>query len=719
MTLRDYTANVISATKVVPDGNFKDSKASGVWDINEALDLIKGGNWPNAANFNPAAFVNNLFQTHLYTGNGTDDRAINNGIDLSSKGGMVWIKNRDYAFDHLICDTERGITKGLRSNQTYGENNFSDRIKTVTSTGFTIGTADEINSSNTGYTGSLMDYCSWTFRKQPKFFDIVTYTGDGNSGRTVSHSLGSVPGMIIVKQYSAAGEPWEVYHRGVDSTAPEDYRLVINSNTDRLDGSTRWNGTAPTSTEFTLGNESSVNASGSSYVAYLFAHNNNDGGFGEPGDQDIIKCGSYAGNGSTDGPEINLGFEPQFIMMKKHIGGTGNWFVADVMRGLIVGGSEEFLRWNGTTAESNVYGDIFAVTPTGFKLVTTSGTFNDAVDEYIYMAIRRGGMQTPSAASDVFSIHNRDGEPNSTELNLGNSHLIDMVMSANRYDAGTTYRYITDRLRGDDKLVFPSGSDAESTGSNYIEFDRNSSNAIPAGGWGNNSGGTGADSVFWMWKRARGYFDVVAYTGNGVQGRNISHNLGVAPDMMWIKNRDDQYNDWEVYVSGITHLSVNGSDPDSYGSNPATLRLNKNDAANFSMSGTWDHTHPTSSVFRVGDTSSTNGSGEDLIAYLFATLSGVSKVGSFTQSGATNVDCGFTGSTPALIILKRHDSSGDWIVFDSVRGIVAGNDPSMDLNNSDAEVTNADIVDPYSSGFATTSSLANGNYIFYAVAGTS
>ncbi len=66
MTLRDYTANVISASKVVPDGNFKDSKASGVWDINEALDLIKGGNWPNAANINPAAFVDALFHSFIY-----------------------------------------------------------------------------------------------------------------------------------------------------------------------------------------------------------------------------------------------------------------------------------------------------------------------------------------------------------------------------------------------------------------------------------------------------------------------------------------------------------------------------------------------------------------------------------------------------------------------------------------------------------------------------
>ena len=89
MTTRDFTANVISASKVVPDGNFKDSKASGVWDINEALDLIKGGNWPTTGNFNPAAFVDGLFQTHVYDGNGGTQSIVIN-IDLSGSGVLVW-----------------------------------------------------------------------------------------------------------------------------------------------------------------------------------------------------------------------------------------------------------------------------------------------------------------------------------------------------------------------------------------------------------------------------------------------------------------------------------------------------------------------------------------------------------------------------------------------------------------------------------------------------
>ena len=117
MTTRDFTANVISASKVVPDGNFKDSKASGVWDINEALDLIKGGNWPNAANINPAAFVDALFQTHLYVGNG-GTQTITNNINLSGSGGLVWLKDRGSSVNYRLYDTERGATNALVSNAT-------------------------------------------------------------------------------------------------------------------------------------------------------------------------------------------------------------------------------------------------------------------------------------------------------------------------------------------------------------------------------------------------------------------------------------------------------------------------------------------------------------------------------------------------------------------------------------------------------------------------
>ena len=166
MTTRDYTANVISATKVVPDGNFKDSKASGVWDINEALDLIKGGNWPNAANFNPASFVDGLFSIDVWNGTGSE-QTITNDIDLSNEGGLVWIKLRTtttgFSFDNHLFDTERGALKRIRSNRTNAESNYSNSLTSFNSNGFTLGS--DPSSGNVNYGTGTNTYVSWTFEE--------------------------------------------------------------------------------------------------------------------------------------------------------------------------------------------------------------------------------------------------------------------------------------------------------------------------------------------------------------------------------------------------------------------------------------------------------------------------------------------------------------------------------------------------------------------------
>ena len=122
------------------------------------------------------------------------------------------------------------------------------------------------------------------------------------------------------------------------------------------------------------------------------------------------------------------------------------------------------------------------------------------------------------------------------------------------------------------------------------------------------------------------------------------------------------------------------------------------------------------------NSSAANASGETYIAYLFATLAGVSKVGSYTGTGADlNVDCGFSSGS-RFILIKRTDSTGDWYVWDSLRGITAGNDPYLLLNSTAAEVTSTDYIDPLSSGFTVTSSApaalnaSGGSYIFLAIA---
>jgi hypothetical protein len=678
MTTKDFTANVISATKVVPDGNFKDSKASGVWDINEALDLIKGGNWPNAANINPAAFVDALFQCHLYTGTGSD-QTITNEIDLSGKGGMVWIKGRNATSNHALVDTVRGGANSVASDTTAAERTDGAYGLTFNSTGF-ISTGGNLNVNG-------REQVSWTFRKQPKFFDIVTYTGNATN-RTISHSLGSVPGMILVKDLSGTGA-WAVYHRSVGNGAGQNY--VLNLSTTAGDASGVWNGTSPTSSVFTVGTDGTVNESGRNFVAYLFAHHDDDGGFGVAGDQDIIKCGHFDTNSSEEAT-IDLGFEPQWVFYKRYNSSTeGDWLIYDSMRGMQGDflSQAALLEANTSDAEDATTNRI-AVTSTGFK-VDNWGTSSSP---FIFVAIRRGGMQTPTAASSVF--HAEAGS-NSDDFTYNAGFPVDMMIYKERTTINTGWGFTWDRLRGSNYLRTndTNAETAYTSGGNPAGFDEMT--------FVNVVGQTTNDKAIWNWKRARGYFDFVAYTGTG-SNRTITHNLGAVPEMMWVKKRSAA-NNWKTF-----HANLGGT---------KSMELNTTVAAETNGSALFNSTAPTASVFSLGTAGDTNGNGATYIAYLFATVAGVSKVGSFTQSGATNVDCGFTGDTPSFILLKRTDGTGDWLTFDSVRGIVAGNDKSLDLNNTDAEVTNADVVDPYSGGFATTSSLTNGDYMFYAIAATS
>jgi len=136
----------------------------------------------------------------------------------------------------------------------------------------------------------------------------------------------------------------------------------------------------------------------------------------------------------------------------------------------------------------------------------------------------------------------------------------------------------------------------------------------------------------------------------------------------------------------------------------------------------WDSSTPTTTQFPVGTYTGTNNSGQTYVAYLFATCPGVSKVGSYTGNGSSQtIACGFTAGS-RFVMIKRTDSTGDWYVWDSARGIVAGNDPHLSLNTSAAQVTTDDSVDTDNSGFivnqdaATNINVTSATYIFLAIA---
>tara|TARA_R110000803_G_scaffold202187_1_gene267219 strand:- start:56 stop:676 length:621 start_codon:yes stop_codon:yes gene_type:complete len=206
-----------------------------------------------------------------------------------------------------------------------------------------------------------------------------------------------------------------------------------------------------------------------------------------------------------------------------------------------------------------------------------------------------------------------------------------------------------------------------------------------------------------MWKRAKGFFDVVAYTGTG-SNRTVPHSLGVVPEMIWVKSRNNAKS-WAVYHPS-SHAAGN------------TIFLDNNHAG--AGVGSFQSTAASATTFNVDTAQYTNESGWKYIAYLFATLDGISKVGSYTGTGSDiNVDCGFSAGA-RFVLIKRIGATGDWYVYDTLRGIVAGADPFLKLNTTDAQDAGNDGIDPLSSGFIVTSSSGNntsgGTYIFYAIA---
>jgi hypothetical protein len=204
--------------------------------------------------------------------------------------------------------------------------------------------------------------------------------------------------------------------------------------------------------------------------------------------------------------------------------------------------------------------------------------------------------------------------------------------------------------------------------------------------------------------RAPGFFDEVCYTGIG-SSQTLNHNLTVVPELIIIKKRSAaSTTGWPVQaynISGLYSMAINTTSVPSSGTNMWTIA-------------------PTTTTFQVNTNTDVSASGATFVAYLFASCPGVSKVGSYTGTGATQtINCGFTGGA-RFVMIKRLDTSGAWYIWDSTRGMVTGTDPYTLWNSSAAEV-NADNAFTITGGFQLVSSLAGinasgGSYLYLAIA---
>ncbi len=628
-------------------------------------------------------YVDDVFSTTLYDGTEAA-QSITTGIDNTDKS-LIFIHARGGTtaqyVDPALFDTERGVRNMIRSNGTGATLFDTNSLTSFNNNGFTTGASATTNSGTA-------DFVAWNFKAAPGFFDVVTYTGTSDTAtgtRSIPHNLGSTPGLVILKSTSTGD--WFVYHRSIGYEG----FLNLNSANEEYPYSNRWN-QDPDANNFYVNATAgySLNNQGETYVAYIFAHD--DASFGTDGDESIIKCGSYTGGGSTS-VEVNLGFEPQWVLIKS-ADTAYSWWILDNIRGIFPG-DDAALKPNSAGAEQNP--DMIDLTATGFKTGTNPNA-NKQGDNFIYMAIRRPN-KPPEAATDVFAIDTSDAtSPSPPQFTSG--FVTDFIIRKT-FNGGNNQ--FGSRLTGTNYM------------SSYFTTAESSATALTwdfMDGWSNASG-VNTNLGCYMFKRAPGFFDVVAYSGTG-SVRTVDHNLGAVPELMIVKSRNSTYS-WAVYtqLGGRTkYLTLNGTDKNS----------------NTTAGQFWGTSDFTSTQFSLGSFGNTNAANVDYIAYLFASLDGISKIGSYPGTGsAINVDCGFTAGA-RFVLIKRTDTeitgtnSSGWYVWDTTRGIAAGNDPYWRTDTTDNPVTNTDYIDPLNAGFTVTSSApaalnaSGGTYLFLAIA---
>jgi hypothetical protein len=645
-------------------------------------------------------YIEDVFSTYLYTDSGAT-QTITNGINLAGKGGLLWVKSRSAVINNLLWDSARGTANYLISNGT----NVPESGASVTfnSNGFSV-----------PYILTSVTFVSWTFRKQPKFFDVVTWTGDGTSGRTITSSLFSdvTNACVMVKRIDSMGS-WQVFHPG-DNTGSQNFLMRLDSTAARetstaginANGYVLYNGSGNVKLYSGSTDISNVNASGGTYVAYLFA--SNAGGFGLTGTDNVISCGSFTSAGASTDVAVNLGYEVQYVLIKPN--NVSNWQVYDTMRGLSVTGTR-VLYPNTSDAEVDG-GSTYALEPSATGFTAKKGLGYASGTQFIYIAIRRGPMKVPTDATKVLQID--VGTNNSVNGIVPTNFAVDASIFSYRTTGGLNGLF-NDRLRGYGQTnsagVTPamqtSGGDATQGESNYAGsnpfFFKATNSSITRGSNGFNTGGV----VSYFFQRAPSFFDEVCYTGTGSYPFTINHNLGVVPELIIFKTRNSVDN-WYVYAKPVTSPNAN------WYQNWASL----NSVVQFLSDTSSLTSSPTSTSIPVA--SYYAASGTTYVAYLFATCAGISKVGSYTGTGATQtIACGFTGGA-RFVLVKRTDSTGDWYVWDTARGMVSGTDPSLLLNSTAAEV-NANSIYTTTGGFQIVSTAAGinasgGTYIFLAIA---
>ena len=620
---------------------------------------------------------------------------------------LVWIKSRNIGYSHSLQDTVRGTGTStvLNTDLSVAEGTYGayGQITSFDTNGFTVASGGHSQYGTAQVNDNGYTYVAWCFNagsgssasntdgsitstvkaNTDAGFSIVTYSGNSGSSATIGHGLNSAPELIITKSRGhAAGFPTMA-----NLSSGSIYGLRLNSSgaNDTANGSIFYNNTDPTNSVYTVGSSDETNDS-YNYVSYCF--HSVDG---------YQKIGSYTSDGSDGDVFVETDFEPAFLMIK-NTSATYDWVIFDNKRDT-ANLRDSKLSPNTTSAEYSATSIGVDFTSDGFVVRGTDDAINHGTSTFIYLAIAADPDTTTPTVENSFDVVTYTGTGAAQDIET--DFKPDLIWVKRRNSTGNNEIY--DSVRGEHKVLQTDNSSAEFDYSTngVTSFDSNGFSVAGSAGNHNVSGGT---FVAWVWKAgdhddnlpeintegtidstvsvndAAG-FSIVKYRGTLTSAGNISvgHGLSSAPELI-ISKRTDSTGPWRIRPFFLNNNAYDYLEFDS----GALAQLSSGD-------GTM--AVPTSTTFDNNWNSGIGASG-DIIAYCWYSVSGHSKIGSYSGNSTSGrlINIGFQAR---WVMIKTTNATSNWFILDSQRGGTKDLRP----NSSNAEETRTNGVTFVSNGF--------------------
>ena len=679
-------------------------------------------------------YGNDIWSNDAWQGNGTDNRDIsadtgnynNSLIDFAEHGGLIWTKPRENSAIQAWTYDKEIPAYTLRpqlTNTPIG----TGHVKTYEDNGLVIDNSDYGDDDYSNDSGKV--YHNWSFRYCPGFVDYVQYTGNGQgSPRAIAHNLGAEVGFMVIKNLSTTYS-FTSYHFGVNkvggnNVSAEDYYHTWNGST-TVNSDPRFGETAPTTTHFYVQGDGSsggthTNKNGSTFGCWLFAKGTDSGSqvFGADSDEEMIKCGSYLGNGSSSGQEIDLGWECQALILHGYEASQHmhrydelhDFHFVDHLSGGDPSSSRDsrYQEISSTNGEKGSGANVNRC-HNGFLVYGDDHKSNKNGYMYWWVAIRNpiGKMRRPIEAESIngnpttFRCLKYNGADNSgsggptQDLTFG----FPVGVMFTRILYGTS-RPSMFHCRGISRaFLSPSTANkAFAFGDNIVSFKEDTTKIqLPSGSGTNEMNGSSSYAYgTTAWGRDPQAFDYVISKGTNDHDQNpVNHNLVVAPELKIIKCLDSSSTYWIAggSVVGGTNKYIEVNNAQSPSSVPKLTSSNY-----------WGGTD-TATQFYWGTTDSSGENNDEMyIALLWASKTGVQKVGTYAGTGSTRTIT--VGFQPQMVMLipAGDDGGSPWLIWNTALGSGTGG-KYYELSGSNGGLHSGDIT-PTSTGFT----VATGTY---------